>query len=232
MDPATMASIMAIISNFAASQTGNEGQHGSTYSKGSQSALDDALESVRGMRGNADITQNQGYQQGQEWLNNLFSNDQGFFNAFEAPLQRQFQEQTIPDLANRFASQGSGGSLGSTGFRNQLAREGSNLSTNIAALRGGMQQQGANQQLQYAQQPVSNYQNLLNTAITPTQNTYQPPSAGPYGGIASSTTSAAIQALMNRYGNPGAAPSTQGGYQPTQPLTAGYDSQFRNAGVY
>lgn len=212
MDPSTMMMLVSLFSNAAASQTGNEGEWGSTYSDKARSTLDEALDMLKGMKGNADITQNQNYQQGSEWLKNLFGNDQGFWNQFEAPLQRQFQEQTVPELANRFAAQGSGGALGSTGFRNQLAREGSNLSTNIAALRGNMQQQGVNQALGYAQQPVTNYQNLLNTAIQPTNNTYQGPNGGPFSGIASASTSAWLQSLINKSSNPGAAPSTQGGY--------------------
>ena len=173
-----------------------------------------------------DVTQQPGYQQGNQWLMDLF-NDPEFFKNFEAPLQRQFQEQTVPELANRFASMGSGGALGSTGFRNQLAREGSNLSTNIAALRGGMQQQGVNQSLQYAQQPFNNLMSLYQQALQPTQNVYQPPSGGPFQGLASGSTSALLQSLIN---NPGQHPSTQGGYQ--SPLTGGYDAQFRNAGVF
>lgn len=133
---------------------------------------------IQNMRGQSDITQNPQYQQGQEWLNNLF-NDPDFFRSFEAPLQRQFEEETIPGLANRFASMGSGGSTGSTAFRNQLAREGSNLSTNIAALRSGMMQQGVNQNLQYAQQPFSNLMQMYQQALgQPINNQYQPPSAG------------------------------------------------------
>ena len=73
---------------------------------------------------------------------------------------------------------GSGGALGSTGFRNQLGREGSKLHEAIAALRGGMQQQGVGQQLGYAQQPFSNLQSLYGTALQPTQNQYQPANSG------------------------------------------------------
>jgi len=151
------------------------------------------------MNGSQNITQYPQYQQGQDYLMSLF-NDPEFFNQFEAPLQRQFQEQTVPDLANRFASMGSGGSLGSTGFRNQLAREGSNLGTNIAALRGGMQQQAIPQLLGYAQQPFNNLMSLYQQALQPTQNTYQPASAGFFGPIASSFAGGAAQGYGNQWG--------------------------------
>lgn len=175
MDPAILSLLSSVLGPILKSIGGQQGQFGSTYNPKQLSNIDQINDMIKGMSGQQDITQNPNYQQGQDWLNSLF-NDPEFFKSFEAPLQRQFEEETIPGLANRFAGMGSGGSLGSTGFRNQLAREGSNLHTNIAAMRGGLQQQGVNQSLQYAQQPTSNFQNLLNYALTPTQNIYQPSS--------------------------------------------------------
>lgn len=208
---------------------GENEKHGSTYSSNQQGGIEQILKQVQSMMGGggANINQNPQYQQGQEYLNGLF-NDPQFFNKFEAPIKRQYEEEVIPGLANRFAAQGSGGSLGSTGFRNQLAREGSNLSTNIAALRGGMQQQGVNQSLQYAQQPINNIMQMLQSALTPYQNTYQGPSTGPYSGIASQGTAAALNYYANQpQSNPGQAQST---YQ--YPLTGGYDADFRNGRAY
>lgn len=220
MDPATMMAIVSAITTAAGGLTGSKGETGSTYSKPQKQGINDILDSIRGMKGGAmDITQNQGYGQGLDWLMSMF-NDPEFFNSFEAPLQRQFQEQTVPDLANRFASMGSGGALGSTGFRNQLAREGSNLSTNIAALRGNMMQQAVPQLLQYAQQPFSNLMSLYQQALQPTENTYQPASTGFFGGVAPSITSAAAQMYANKMGNPG----QQDGFQ-SQPMSRMYPGQ-------
>lgn len=182
MDPGTMMMLASLVPAFL-NLGGSQGETKSTYNKAQKGGINDILQAIKGMGGPQDITGNQNYQEGSSWLNSLF-NDPEFFQKFEAPLQRQFEENTIPDLANRFASMGSGGALGSTGFRNQLAREGSNLSTNIAALRGGMQQQGVNQSLGYAQQPFSNMMNLYQTALGhPTENVYQPPS-NPFASIA------------------------------------------------
>jgi hypothetical protein len=200
-----MASFLPLLASVAggalAGLGGRNAQQGSSYSKGQRGTIDDILGSIRGMRGGGtqDITQNQGYGQGMDWLMSMF-NDPQFFNQFEAPLQRQFQEQTVPDLANRFAASGSGGSLGSTGFRNQLAREGSNLSTNIGALRGGMQQQAIPQLLGYAQQPFSNLMSLYNQALQPTQNQYQPASGGFLGPIASAFSGGAAQGFGQQWG--------------------------------
>lgn len=176
---------------------GKNGEQKSSYGQNQLSQIDDILKQLKG--GAPDITQNQNFQGGSEWLNNLF-NDPEFFKSFEAPMQRQFEEETIPGLANRFGAEGSGGSLGSTGFRNQLAREGSNLSTNIAAMRGGMQQQGVNQALGYAQQPFQNYMQMMQGVMNPTQNMYQPPSAGPFGNILSSLSGGIAQGYGQQWG--------------------------------
>jgi len=176
-DPATISMIMAAIGPILQGFMGNKGKMGSTFNEGQLGMLGDVLNQVKGMGQQGNIQNNQAFQGGQNWLQDLF-NDPQFFQNFEAPLQRQFQEDIGPGIANRYAGMGSGGSLGSTGFRNQIAREGSNLSTNIAALRGGMQQQGANQALGYGQAGAGNYMQMLQQALQPTQNVYQQSSIG------------------------------------------------------
>lgn len=161
---------------------GSSGEQGSTYNKGQLSLIDQIIQQIRGGQGgpSQDIMQSEGYSQGQDWLNSLF-NDPEFFKNMEAPAFRQFNEEILPGVANRFASMGSGGATNSTAFRNALGRESSNLATNLAANRTGMQQQGINQQLGYAQQPVQNWMSQLQQALQPTNNTYQPSSGGLFG---------------------------------------------------
>jgi hypothetical protein len=184
MDPATMAALAPLIISLF-NPGGSNGERSSTYNSGQKGGINDIMSAIKGMNGfqGTDINQNPMYQQGNEWLMSMF-NDPDFFNSFEAPLQRQFQEETIPGLANRFASMGTGGSTGSTAFRNQLGREGSNLHTNIAALRGGMQQQGVNQLMNSAQMPFNNMAQMYGLGLShPTENVYQPPS-NPWAPIA------------------------------------------------
>ncbi len=181
-----MMAIMSALSTVVGGMTGEKGGQGSTYNKNQLGGLDKVLSDVMGMRGQGqnDITQNQNFQQGQNWLSDLFGNDQSFFDKFQAPMERNFSENIAPELANRFGGMGSGGSLNSTGFRNQANREGERLQESIAAMRGGMQQQGIGQALQYGQAPVQNYMQMLQQAMQPTQNTYQGPSMGLFGGMA------------------------------------------------
>lgn len=171
MNPATISAIMAALGPIMNMLTGKEGGFQSSYNPQQLDFMSKGLGNLSNQDPN--IMNNQNYQQGSEWLQSLFS-DPEFFKSFEAPLMRQFEEETVPGLANRFAGMGSGGALGSTAFRNQLAREGSTLHEKIAALRGGMQQQGVNQSLQYAQQPASNYFQQMQQLLQPTQNVYQP----------------------------------------------------------
>jgi len=179
---------------------GSPAKQSSSFSKGQRGGIQDILNTISQIKqggGGIENIQNQpGYAQGLDWLMSMF-NDPEFFKSFEAPLQRQFQEQTVPELANRFASMGSGGSTGSTAFRNQLAREGSNLSTNIAALRGGMQQQAIPQLLGYAQQPFQNLMSLRNQALgQPVNNQYLPAS----GGLLGSALGSLGGSFMSGYG--------------------------------
>lgn len=189
-------------------QYNKKGEHGSTYNPGQQGGIDDILNMLKSMSGggNMDINQNPMYQQGNEYLMSMF-NDPEFFKNIEAPMQRQFEENTVPDLANRFASMGSGGAMGSTGFRNQLAREGSNLHTNMAAMREQMKMNAIPQMFQSANQPFQNMMQMYQTALGhPTQNTYQPPSAGMWGPIAGAAAQGYMQNPNNRF--PGQSPGT------------------------
>lgn len=229
LDPGTMMMAASTLFNIIGSMQGKDAEKSSSFSEGQQGGINDIIQMINGLKGgtnNGDITQNQGYQQGQNWLNDLF-NDENFFKKFEDPMMRQYNEQTIPDLANRFSSMGSGGSLGSTAFRNQANREAGNLHSNIAALRGGMQQNGVNQGLQYAQQPISNMMNMYQQALgQPVNNQYQPPSTGGWGSMSAPLMQGAVNYWGGQGGNQnsGQSPSTQSG----DGSGAGWDNMFRN----
>lgn len=78
-------------------------------------------------------------------LTGLASGDEKAMSAFTDPMQRQFSEQTMPDLAARFAGMGSGGAFSGSGFRGAAMREGSNLAERMQAIRSQMQSQAAGQ---------------------------------------------------------------------------------------
>jgi hypothetical protein len=86
--------------------------------------------------------------QGGGGLENVFGLLQQYLNPesdvyknFEAPYRQEFEQQTIPGLAERFASYGGGmgGGLSSSGFGQALGAAGANLQTNLAQMKSGMQ---------------------------------------------------------------------------------------------
>lgn len=75
------------------------------------------------------------------WYNILNDNPE-LMKQFEAPYMRQFNEVTIPDLAEQFAGMGSG-ALSSSGFRNASVNAGVDLSERLAAIRANLKNNAA-----------------------------------------------------------------------------------------
>lgn len=105
----------------------------------------------------SDIGQNPLYQQGSNYLQQLLSGSPESSAAFEAPAMRQFNEQIVPGLAERFSGMGAG-AQSSSAFQQALGQAGAGLSENLQAMRSGLQFGGLGQALGYAQQPISNLQ--------------------------------------------------------------------------
>jgi len=82
---------------------------------------------------------------GMDYLQSLLSGEEGAFDAYEAPMKRQFEEQTVPGLAEQFSSLGSG-AQGSSAFGQALGQAGAGLTENLAAQRAQLRS-GAMQQL-------------------------------------------------------------------------------------
>lgn len=77
------------------------------------------------------------------------------YQKFADPYMRQFEQETVPMLAERFAGLGGGmgGGLSSSGFGQSLGAAGANLQSSLAALKTGLAQQAAQQLMgQYGQQ--------------------------------------------------------------------------------
>jgi len=89
-------------------------------------------------------------QGGMNYLSGLFGGGDEAFKAYEAPFMRQFQEQTVPGLAERFAGMGAGAQSGS-GFAQALSSAGAGLSENLAAQRANLRQNALSQMLGLSQ---------------------------------------------------------------------------------
>lgn len=88
----------------------------------------------------------QANQQGNQYLQDLMNPDSEAVNQFTQPYMNQFNQQTLPGIAERFAGMGAqGGGLSSSGFGQALGAAGGNLQTNLAGLKAGLGQQAASQ---------------------------------------------------------------------------------------
>lgn len=81
---------------------------------------------------------------------------EGDFEDFSAPYKRQFQEETIPGISERFA--GLGG-LSSSGFTQSLGQAGAGLNEKLAALQQGLKADKFNRLLPFG------FQNRFHTDV-------------------------------------------------------------------
>lgn len=104
----------------------------------------------------------------------------GGTQAFEKPLMRQFREEIVPGIAERFAGLGAGAQQ-SSAFRQALGRAGAGLTERLGALRGGLQQQALGQ-----------LTSLLGAGLgaRPFETVYRPATTGFLGAIAPGVGSA------------------------------------------
>ena len=142
-------------------------------------------------------------------LQNLMQMLSGGGEAYEAPAMRQFQEQILPMISERFTGMGSGAQR-SSAFGQQLGQAGAGLAENLAMQREGLKQQG-----------MAQLQSLLGLGMTsPFQYMQIPGTEGGLGkllgglgsGIGSGLGTLGMGALGNLLGGMGKRPGGQPGY--------------------
>lgn len=157
--------------------TGNEDKISQvgTKTQGQNGLLNQILQMLSGQGG---VGQN--YGKANDYIGNLLSGDPQAYQNFAAPHMRQFEEQTVPQLAERFAGLGGGmgGGLSNSGFAQALGGAGAGLQSNLAGLYAQIQQQAAGH-------ASNQFGNLANQGLgTQTlENIYQPGSTGALGGL-------------------------------------------------
>jgi len=77
-----------------------------------------------------------------QYLQGLLSGDEGAYSKFAAPYMRQFEEEIVPGIAERF---GGMGAQSSSGFQQALGKAGAGLQENLAALREQLRMGAAGQ---------------------------------------------------------------------------------------
>lgn len=122
----------------------------------------------------------QGQQESTDLLRQYLDPSSEAVQQFTDPYMQEFNQRTVPGLAERFAGAGAmGGGLSSSGFGQSLSAAGGNLQSQLAALRAGLGQQAAGQLM-------NQYGNMSQGALSqrPFGYTYQPGSQGFLGNLA------------------------------------------------
>lgn len=94
--------------------------------------------------------------QGFEFLSSILGQSPEAFGKFEAPIKRQFEEEILPSIAERFTGALGEGGGRSSAFGQQLGKAGERLSETLAAQRAQITPQALNQLM-----------GLLGTGLTP-----------------------------------------------------------------
>lgn len=121
------------------------------------------------------LSDNAAFGAGSDFLQRLFGGD---ISAFEGPLMQQFNQQIIPDIAERFGGMGAGSS---SGLNQALSQAAENLQTQLGAQRSQLMLSALPQLLQFAQQPINNQLNA--SGMGTFENVYQQGDYGLFGGL-------------------------------------------------
>ncbi len=91
-----------------------------------------------------------------DYWRKVLSDDPSIMEEFSKPEMRKFNEEIIPDIAERYAGMGSGG-LSSSGFRNATVNAGTDLQERLGALRSNLRQNAASNLYNAGQGALGNY---------------------------------------------------------------------------
>lgn len=164
----------------------------------------------------------QGYGQGVDILQQYLDPESNIYKNFEQPYMDQFEQQTVPRLGERFAGFGAeGGGLSSSGFGQALSSAGSNLQTQLASMKSGLQRSAISDLM-------NQYNQLTGSALGTDSFAYahQPRGTGFNANAVSQSAPWAMPYLMNQFQGGGG-----GGGGNQFPLTGGYDAMFRQQGL-
>jgi len=161
------------------------------------------------------------YGQGMNILQQYLDPQSSIYKNFEKPYMQEFEQRTVPGLAERFSSLGAmGGGLSSSGFGQALGAAGANLQTKLAEMKSGMQRNAISD-------IFGQYNQMANRQTQTPMFGYQQKGANPWqtalaqGGAG--LMNAGFQGMSQGWGGGG------GGNQ--FPLTSMYDNLFRSGAM-
>jgi hypothetical protein len=118
------------------------------------------------------------YQAGAGLLQQILGGQDTGAAALEAPAMRQFQEEIVPEISERFAGMGG---LRSGAFPQALGQAGASLAERLAGMRAQRQMGALGPAMQYAQAPGAQQMGLL--GISPFETMVRPETGGLLGGL-------------------------------------------------
>ncbi len=148
-----------------------------------------------------------GYQNAIGLLQQYLDPNSDVYKNFEKPYMQQFEQETLPGIAERFAGGNAMGSgLMTSGFGQSLGAAGANLQAQLAQMKQQYQRQSINDLL-------GQYNQLTNTHLgnRSFENTYQPGQPGVLNSFAQGVGQAVPGILSGFFGN----------NNQSQPLTGG-----------
>jgi len=118
-------------------------------------------------------------------LQQMLSGSPQAMEAFRAPAMRQFQQEIVPGIAERFSGMGAG-AQGSSAFANTLGQAGAGLAENLNLQKANLQQNAMSQLMNLlgmSQQPQFQYQQMPGTegALAPILSGIGTAFGGPVG---------------------------------------------------
>ena len=150
---------------------GDEMQKVDTMNRGQKKLL----KQMTGMLNDGSL--GQGHQGAIDYQRQLMDPNSAAVNQFAQPYIDQFNQQTVPGLAERFAGMGGmGGGLSSSGFGQSLSTAGSNLQTQLAQLKAMLGQQAASSLM-------GHYGNMSGQALSAQPFAYQQQAPSMMGGV-------------------------------------------------
>jgi hypothetical protein len=134
------------------------------------------------------------YTSGVQYLQNILGQNPEAMKQFEAPAMRQFNEQIVPQLSERFSGLGAGSS---SAFNQTMGQAATGLSERLAALRANLGMQALPMASMYAQMPFEEQFKTLSLGMgTPAFGYYGQPGSQGFGqGLAGSLAQGGSNAL-------------------------------------
>jgi hypothetical protein len=138
-----------------------------------------------------------GYKDAMGLLSDYLNPQSDVYKNFEKPYLQQFEQQTIPQIAERFGGANAMGSgLMTSGFGQSLGAAGANLQTQLAQMKEQYRRQSINDLL-------NQYNQITNTSLNarPFENAYDPGQEGQLS-FAGKILDTGLNAAANAFGGP------------------------------